>query len=609
MNAFWQQISASWAANRTLFRLGFIQPREALQKFQKDGITRHEERKTGVYKKVHEDLSTTVTKLARLMGLFQSFPCLADAFNLPYRLLPDSEAPSWLLWVDATRWNKASLGNNENHPFETAEIRLASTIVQGLLALPHHPEMPFIAVVGITQHVTQLAGVLRYAKQAFNLVLVPLLQGLWTFQHSLPYQAWLNGQYNQLRLLSHLLKRANTGLNWQTKLKKALLKCVFAPLQLGYTFIQHRLIQASLNPSTNEGWQGQGLCFGLIDFLNSPLNAKEPHPPTIIYFTTEFDTQLLLDEELHPVMAEILPQVLQPADVLLMPSYWHQSQFLANFPVVNPQQVSVLYPCVDSLFKLTEDKRKALKKLAHTPAFLETVGLPADAPFFLVVVDKDRSFRWFHTVLAGFECFHDIREADAEASSLNETTDSDTEPDQQSTEKKPSPPTHLVIVGLGLADFPAYQKLLEEALPANLQARVHLHGNVPSALLLTLYASAKGLFYVPAERELGLGLSVLEALVVQCPVVISKVGHLEEWSQKASLLLEPHEPLQVAFAMAQLMDETALADALRHNGRKRSLLSGVEEFTQQLLGHFGGSSASTVVSISAEKVPPPLFYY
>jgi glycosyltransferase involved in cell wall biosynthesis len=141
-----------------------------------------------------------------------------------------------------------------------------------------------------------------------------------------------------------------------------------------------------------------------------------------------------------------------------------------------------------------------------------------------------------------------------------------------------------------LADFPAYQKLLEEALPEALQNRVHLHGNVPSALLLTLYASAKGLFYVPAERELGLGLSVLEALVVQCPVVISKVGHLEEWSQKASLLLEPHEPLQVAFAMAQLMDETALADALRHNGRKRSLLSGVEAFTQQLLGFFAGNA-------------------
>jgi hypothetical protein len=555
MNALWQQISASWVANRSLFRLGFSQPR------------------------------------------------LVDAYNLPYRIKA-SEAPSWLLWVDASRWSKASLGKNENHPFETAEIRLASTIVQGLLALPHHPEMPFVAVVGITQHITQLAGLLRYAKQAFNPVLVPLLQGLWAFQFSMPYQAWLTEQHNQLNLLSHLLEQAKTDLNWKQKLKKTLLKCLFAPLQWGYTFIQQRLIQASLNPPINEGWEGQGLCFGLINFLNSPLNAKEPHPPTVIYFTTDFDTQLLLDEELRPVMTEILLQVLQPADVLLMPSYWHQSQFLACFPLVNANQVKVLYPCVDSLFKLTKEKRKALKKLSQAPAFLETVGLPVDAPFFLVVIDKNRSFRWFHTVLAGFECFHDIREADAE----DPTTDSDTENDLQSAEKKQSSPTHLVIVGLGLADFPAYQKLLEEALPANLQARVHLHGNVPSALLLTLYASAKGLFYVPAERELGLGLSVLEALVVQCPVVISKVGHLEEWSQKASLLLEPHEPLQVAFAMAQLMDEVELTDALRHNGRKRSLLSGVEDFTQQLLGHFVGSSAQAVVSTLAEKVPTPFSY-
>ena len=81
MNAFWQQISASWAANRTLFRLGFIQPREALQKFQKDGITRHEERKTGVYKEVHEDLSTTVTKLARLMEAFSEFSKLVTLWG------------------------------------------------------------------------------------------------------------------------------------------------------------------------------------------------------------------------------------------------------------------------------------------------------------------------------------------------------------------------------------------------------------------------------------------------------------------------------------------------------------------------------------------------
>ena len=44
--------------------------RSLWKRFQKDGITRHEERKTAVYKKVHEDLSTTVTKLARLMELF-----------------------------------------------------------------------------------------------------------------------------------------------------------------------------------------------------------------------------------------------------------------------------------------------------------------------------------------------------------------------------------------------------------------------------------------------------------------------------------------------------------------------------------------------------------
>jgi glycosyltransferase involved in cell wall biosynthesis len=226
---------------------------------------------------------------------------------------------------------------------------------------------------------------------------------------------------------------------------------------------------------------------------------------------------------------------------------------------------------------------------------LEKIGLPAEAPFFLAVLDKDRSFRWFHTVLAGFECFNDIREADTEEPQpMEEHQVADDVPPPSLSEQ--SSPTYLVITGLSLADFPTYQKLLQEALPQKLQERVLLQGNVSASLLRTLYVTAKGLLYLPSERELGLGLSVLEALVMQCPVVTTKVGHLEEWSQKASLLLEPHEPLQVAFAMAQLMDEPQLIEALRHNGRKRSLLSGVENFTQQLMTILGGVSSNNNLS-------------
>jgi Glycosyl transferases group 1 len=536
--------------------------------------------------------------LASLQALFNLLrlglvkPDLISTFNLPNRL-DCTDTPSWIVWASTSSWHLAGFGKNENHPFETAEVRLTVTIIEGLLALPTHPEMPAVAVVSINQRVGQLRGVFQYANKTLNTRLLPCFKGFWAFQNSLPFQEKLSETGQQLEGLSHLRDRTNKALSWQQKLKKLSLKGLFLPLQGLFSGVQQRFIKASMQAKTLPHWQGQGLCFGLIDFLNSPLTAQEPHPPTVIYFITEFDTQLLLDDQLQPIITELLPTVIQPNDVLLMPSFWHQSQFLTHFPIISPKQVRVIHPCVDGLFKLNKAKRKAIIALSQSATFLKTVGVPSETPFFLIVLDKAKSFRWFHTILAGFECFHDIRETD---DLPREEADSQLEPTHEAPSK---PKPHLVIVGIALADFPAYQKLLEEALPKTLQRRVHLHGSVPPSLLLTLYTTAKGLFYTPSERELGLGLCVLEALVVQCPVVISKVGHLEEWSEKASLLIEPHEPIQVAFAMAQLIDELDLAEALKHNGRKRSLLSGVEEFTQQLVALFDSSKTGVSKKVMA----------
>ena len=141
-----------------------------------------------------QQLSASLKANRRLLQLSFGNVRLFDVFNLPHRPRC-SDAPSWLVWIDASRWGLASLGKNENHPFETAEIRLASTIVQGLLALPHHPEMPFVAVVAVSQYISQLAGIFHYAKHVFHALLLPQYQGLWVFQRSLPFQAWLTEKY------------------------------------------------------------------------------------------------------------------------------------------------------------------------------------------------------------------------------------------------------------------------------------------------------------------------------------------------------------------------------------------------------------------------------
>lgn len=492
--------------------------------------------------------------------------------------------PTSTLWIDLSPWSMASISQgNQFYPFETPHSRFTATVVEALLALPKHPELPNIAVGAVTQHISQLAGVIRYAKRAFNQAnWRNTLIAQWFGVQCLPYQETLTKKRQQLETLALLLNHAELPMKWHHAFVRGCLNTLFGLADLVFQGLQRKQLQQTPN--------SYGVCFGLLEFLNSPLNEQTRNQPIpiAIYCSTDFDTQLLVDEHLHPFITEILPEHLTETLTFIMPSVWHKNTFLTLFPFVPAHQVQYVPPCVDSFFRLSEVEQAGLTRFIQQTSVLKKLGIEAVAktPFFLVVLDKQQSFRWLHSVLAGFECFYDIRIAESKLTAVEHLL---TEQDTEDTDKETAPaspdtiqPT-LVIVGAAFEELPAYQALVKETVPDFLQDCIHLHGGVSAASLLALYHQALGLFYVPDEKELGLGLPVLEALTMQCPVVVSKVAHLEAFAENAALFVAPHEPLQLAFAMAQLVEEQKLLRALRHNGRKRTLLQRETTFVQALL--------------------------
>jgi glycosyltransferase involved in cell wall biosynthesis len=113
------------------------------------------------------------------------------------------------------------------------------------------------------------------------------------------------------------------------------------------------------------------------------------------------------------------------------------------------------------------------------------------------------------------------------------------------------------------------------------EERVRWLEDIPSWELGALYANA-ACFVFPSLYE-GFGLPPLEAMRFGCPVISSNVSSLPEICGNAALYVDPHEPTQIAEAIAQLLADQELQAQLITAGYKRVEFFSMENYAERLL--------------------------
>lgn len=122
---------------------------------------------------------------------------------------------------------------------------------------------------------------------------------------------------------------------------------------------------------------------------------------------------------------------------------------------------------------------------------------------------------------------------------------------------------HLVFVG----DGPLAQVIARKSLFYGFQDQVHLLGarfNEEVPILL----SASDIFVLPSHKE-ALGISCVEALACERPVIASDVGGIPEIikNNHTGLLVKPGDPTALAVALRRLLSDSIFARGLARAGR------------------------------------------
>ncbi len=134
-----------------------------------------------------------------------------------------------------------------------------------------------------------------------------------------------------------------------------------------------------------------------------------------------------------------------------------------------------------------------------------------------------------------------------------------------STLKFIDPSMHLILVGSRSVFQNSLNKLIEEN---SVQNRVHILGYVDDQSLGTLYQ--KAFAFVSASKEEGFGIPPLEAMQMQCPVVLSEIAVHREICADAALYFTLDDCKDLANKIAYL-NNPGVREQLIVNGGKQAL--------------------------------------
>lgn len=126
-----------------------------------------------------------------------------------------------------------------------------------------------------------------------------------------------------------------------------------------------------------------------------------------------------------------------------------------------------------------------------------------------------------------------------------------------------------------------YKEIFELITRYGLQDDIIFTEYVSEEDLVLLYNGAELLVY-PSLYE-GFGLPILEAMSCATPVITSKVSSMPEVAGNASLLIDPLNSEEIAWAINKVLTDTDLKGRLKASGLKRATLFSWEKTAQQTL--------------------------
>lgn len=126
-------------------------------------------------------------------------------------------------------------------------------------------------------------------------------------------------------------------------------------------------------------------------------------------------------------------------------------------------------------------------------------------------------------------------------------------------------PHHLVCVGGDGWDF---EGIKEHAVALGIEDRVHFLGYVSDDELRALYRMASAFVY-PSLFE-GFGLTILEAMASECPVITSNRSSLPEVAGDAAYLIDPDDAQQIGEAIRNIIQNEELRNEMISKGLARA---------------------------------------
>ncbi|MFH1846633.1 MAG: glycosyltransferase family 1 protein [Candidatus Omnitrophota bacterium] len=113
-----------------------------------------------------------------------------------------------------------------------------------------------------------------------------------------------------------------------------------------------------------------------------------------------------------------------------------------------------------------------------------------------------------------------------------------------------------------------FKKIFEEVVACGYEKDIIFCDFVSHEDLVKLYNAAE-VFVYPSLYE-GFGLPLLEAMACDCPVVASNISSIPEVCADAAILFDPHNFVEIANAIGQVLTESSLKKSLIEKGRIRA---------------------------------------